>query len=154
MENQSGHHSKILGTDRGGEYVSNEFINFCKTHGIQKQFTAWYTPQQKGIAERKNRTIMEMARSMLAAKHLPNEYWGEAVATAVYIMNRCPTKSVKNKVPQEAWTGMNHSVSHLKVFGCVAYAHIPYELRRKPDKKGQKCIFVACSEDTKPIQVV
>ena len=58
---------------------------------------------------------MEMARSMLAAKHLSNEYWGEAVATAVYIMNRCPTKSVKNKVPQEPWTGMNHSVSHLKV---------------------------------------
>ena len=57
---------------------------------------------------------MEMARSMLAAKHLPNEYWGEVVATAVYIMNRCPTKSVKNKVPQEAWTGINHSVSHLK----------------------------------------
>ena len=78
-----------------------------------------------------------MARNMLEAKHLPNEYWGEAVATAVYIMNRCPTKSVKNKVPQEAWTCMNHSVSHLKFFSCVAYAHIPDELRRKPDKKGQ-----------------
>ena len=56
---------------------------------------------------------MDMARSMIAAKHLPNEYWGEAVATTIYIMNRCPTKSVKNKFPQEAWTGMNHSVSHL-----------------------------------------
>ena len=64
------------------------------------------------VVERKNITIMEMARSMMAAKYLPNEYWGEAVATAVYIMNRCPTKSVKNKVPQEAWTCMNHSVSH------------------------------------------
>ena len=64
-------------------------------------------------------------------------------------MNRCPTKSVKNKFPQEAWTGMNHSVSHLKVFGCVAYAHIPDELRKKLDKKGQKCIFVGYSEDTK-----
>ena len=72
---------------------------------------------------------------MLAAKHLPNKYWCEAVA-AVYIMNLCPTKSAKNKVPQEAWTGMNHSVSHFKVFGCVAYAHIPDELRRKLDKKG------------------
>ena len=57
-----------------------------------------------------------MARSMLEAKHFPNEYWDEAVATVVYIMNRCPTKSVKNKAPQEAWTGMNHSVSHLKFF--------------------------------------
>ena len=100
MENQSGYHTKILRTDRGGEYVSNEFLNFCKTHGIQKQLTARYTPQQNnGIAERKNRTIMEMARNMLVAKHLLNEYWGEVVTTAVYIMNRCPIKSVKNKVP-------------------------------------------------------
>ena len=59
-------------------------MNFCKTHDIQKQFTTQYTPQRNGIAERKNRTIMEMARSMLAAKHFPNEYWGEAVTTAVY----------------------------------------------------------------------
>ena len=64
-------------------------------------------------------------------------------------MNRCPKKSVKNKVSEEAWTCMNHSVSHLKVFGCVAYAHIPDELRRKLDKKGQKCILVSYSEDTK-----
>ena len=94
VENQSWHRIKILKTNRGGEYVSNEFLNFCKTHGIQKQFTTRYTPQQNGIAERNNITIMEMARIMLEAKHLPNEYWGEAVATAVYIMNRCPTKSV------------------------------------------------------------
>ena len=98
---------------------------------------------------RKNRTIMEMARSMLAAKHLLDEYWGEAVATVVYIMNLCLTKSVKNKVPQEAWTCMNHSVSQLKFFGCVAYAHVPNELRKKLEKKGHKCIFVGYSEDTK-----
>ena len=149
MENQSGHRIKILRINRGGEYVSNEFLNFCKTHGIQKHLTAWYTPQQNGITERKNRTIMEMARSMLVAKHLSNEYWGEAITTAIYIMNRCSTKSVKNKVPQEAWTGMNHSVSHLKVFCWVAYAHVPDELRRKLDKKAQKCIFVGYSKDTK-----
>ena len=64
-------------------------------------------------------------------------------------MNRCPTKSAKNKIPQEAWTGMNHSVSHLTFFGCVAYAHVPNELRKKLDKKGQKCIFVGYSKDAK-----
>ena len=95
-----------------------------------------YTRQQNAIVERKNRTIMEMVHNMIVAKHLPNEYWGEVVATAIYIMNWCLTKSVKNKIPQEAWTGMNHSVSHLKVFGCVAYAHVPDELRKKLDKKG------------------
>ena len=67
----------------------------------------------------------------------------------VYIMNRCPTKSVNNKVPQEAWTGMNHSVSHLKIFGCVAYAHVPDEMRKQLDNKTHKCIFVSYSEDTK-----
>ena len=92
---------------------------------------------------------MEMARSMLVAKHFPNEYWGEVVTTVAYIMNPCSTKSVKKKVPQESCTCMNHSVSHLKVFGCVAYAHVPYELRKKLDNKGQKCIFDAYSEDTK-----
>ena len=80
---------------------------------------------------------------MLAAKHSPNEYWVEAVRTVVYIMNRCQTKSVKNKVAQEAWIGMNHSVSHLKKNYCVAYSHVPDELRKKLDKKGQKCIFVS-----------
>ena len=63
-------------------------------------------------------------------------------------MNRCLTNIVKNKVPKEAWTSMNHN-SQLKVFGCVAYAQVPDELRRKLYKKGQKCIFVSYSEDTK-----
>ena len=86
---------------------------------------------------------------MMETKNLSNEYWVEAATTTVYIMNRCPTKSVKNKIPKEAWTCMNHSVSHLKVFGCVTYAHVLDELRKKLDKKGQKCIFVGYSEDTK-----
>ena len=64
-------------------------------------------------------------------------------------MNRCQTKSVKNKVPQESWIGMNHSVSHLIFFHCVAYARVIDELRKKLDKKGQKCIFVGYSEYTK-----
>jgi hypothetical protein len=64
-------------------------------------------------------------------------------------MNKCPTKSVKNIVPQEAWTGMKHNVAHLKVFGCVSYTHVPDELRKKLEKKGQKCIFVGYSEEIK-----
>eukprot|EP00253_Pinus_taeda_P033405 PITA_33405 len=94
VEKQSGHYIKVLRTDRGGEYISNDFLRFCREHGIHKQFTTRYTLQQNGVAERNNRTIMEMARSMLKAKHLPNDYWVEAVAYATYILNRCPTKSV------------------------------------------------------------
>ena len=74
MEKQSGYNIKVLRTDKGGEYVSNDFQNFCKTHGIQNHFTARYTPQQNGVAEIKNITIMEMACNMMEAKHFSNEY--------------------------------------------------------------------------------
>jgi len=102
VEKLSGYYIKVLRTDRGSEYVSRDFQNFCKVHGIYKQFTTRYTPQHNGVTKRNNHTIMEMARNMLASKNLSNEFWAEAIATAVYIMNICPTKSVKNKFPQEA----------------------------------------------------
>ena len=79
---------------------------------------------------------------MTTTKHFPNEYWAEAVATVVYIMNWFPTKSVKNKVPQEAWVGMNHNVSHLNFFGCVAYAHVPHELRKKLRHEGKNLFLL------------
>eukprot|EP00253_Pinus_taeda_P008560 PITA_08560 len=101
------------------------------------------------VRERKNRTIMEMARSMLKEKHLPNDYWAEVVACATYILNRCPTKSVQNIVPEEAWSGRNHSVTHMRVFGCVGYAHVPDELRKKFDSNGEECIFVGYSDESK-----
>jgi hypothetical protein len=151
VEKKSGYYIKVLRTESGGEYVSRKFNNFFKFHGIYKQFIARYTPQQNGAAERKNRTIMEMVRSMLATQHLSIEYLVEAVSNSVYIMNRCLTKNVKNNVPQESWTGMKHNVVHLKVFGFVAYAHVSDELRKKIDNKGQKCIFVGYSEDVKII---
>eukprot|EP00253_Pinus_taeda_P036044 PITA_36044 len=149
MRTQSGLHIKVLKTDRGGEYISKEFLRFCREKWIHKQFTARYTPQQNGVAERKNRTIMDMARSMLKAKHLPNDYWAEAVNCAAYILNRCPIKAVMNKVPEEAWSGRKQGVTHMKVFGCVAYAHIPDRLRRKLDSKGEKRIFIGYSEESK-----
>lgn len=149
VENQSGLHIKVLRTDRGGEYISKEFLRFCRENGIQKQFTARYTPQKNGVAEKKNRTIMDMARSMLKEKHLPNEYRVEAVNCAAYILNRCPTKAVMNRVPKEAWSGRKQGVTHMKVFGCVAYAHIPDQLRKKLDSKVEKCIFIGYSEESK-----
>ena len=84
--------------------------------------TAPYTPEQNGVAERKNRTVVEMARSLLKGKHLPNQFWAEAVATAVYLLNISPTKAVMNRTPFEAWYGMKPSVRHLRIFCCIAYA--------------------------------
>eukprot|EP00253_Pinus_taeda_P020270 PITA_20270 len=102
VENQIGQRIKVLRTDRGGEYISKEFLRFCREDGIHKQFTVRYTPEQNGVAKRKNRNIMDMVSSMLKAKHLPNDYWAEAINCAAYILNRCPTKVVMNKVSEEA----------------------------------------------------
>ena len=85
---------------------------------------------------------MEMACIMMVVKHFPNEYCAKAVVALVYIMNLCRTKSMKSKFSQEAWECMNHSVSHLKVFGCVGYAHVPDEVRKKLDKKGQNLFLL------------
>jgi hypothetical protein len=101
------------------------------------------------VAERKNITIHEMARSMLKAKGLSNEFWGEAVATAIYLLNRCSTKGVCNMIPQEAWSKKIPSVEHLRVFGCGEFSHIPKERRQKWDDKGEKCVFIGYSEQSK-----
>jgi hypothetical protein len=92
---------------------------------------------------------MNMARSMLREKNLSNDYWDEVVACSVYILNRSPTTSVKDKVPQEAWSGTKLNVSHFKIFGCIAFAHIPEELRKKLDNRSEKCIFIGYSEQSK-----
>ena len=83
-----------------------------------------------------------MARSLLKAKKLPKQYWAEAVSCAMYLLNCCPTRSLQAVTPEEAWSGHKPSVTHLRVFGCVAYAKIPDARRTKLDDKSEKCIFV------------
>ncbi|CAL0316802.1 unnamed protein product [Lupinus luteus] len=106
------------------------------------EIVAPYTPQRNSTAERVNRTVMNMARSMLKTKKLPKNLWAEAVATAAYILNRCPTKRLKDKTPEEAWSGIKPNVKHLRIFGSFCYKHTPYEKRKKLDDKGVKLIFV------------
>jgi transposase InsO family protein len=148
-ENQSEAKIKVLRTDRGGEFESKEFRMFVTDQGIQRQLTTSYTPQQNGVAEWNNRTIVEMARSMLKAKNLKDSLWAKAVHTAVYLLNRCPMKAVSKKTPEEAWTGQKPSVQHLRVFGCIAYSHIPDEKRMKLDAKSRKCLFIGYSTESK-----
>ncbi|KAL0426868.1 UNVERIFIED_CONTAM: Retrovirus-related Pol polyprotein from transposon TNT 1-94 [Sesamum latifolium] len=148
-ERESSFLIKILRTDRGGEFLYNLFLDYCKENGIKRQLTVSYTPQQNGLAERKNRTIVEMARSMLKGKGVPNLYWAEAVHTAVYILNWSPTKAVRNKTPFEAWYKKKPVVDHFKIFGCIAYAPIPSQKREKFDDKGQKLVFVGYSDESK-----
>jgi hypothetical protein len=101
------------------------------------------------VAERKNQTIMNMARTLLKEKSLSNTFWAEEVACLVYLPNRSPTTSLNMKFPQEAWSGTKVNVAHLRTFGCIAYTHIPSELRKKLDDRSEKCIFTRYSETSK-----
>ncbi|XP_058000540.1 uncharacterized protein LOC110654465 [Hevea brasiliensis] len=103
VEKQSGQCIKALRTDRGGEFLSKEFNHFCEENGICRELMAPYTLEKNGVAERKNHTIVEMARSLLKGKGLPNQHWAEAIATVVYLLNISPTKVVLNQTPYEAW---------------------------------------------------
>jgi hypothetical protein len=146
VEKETGTCILAVRTDRGGEFTSQEFINFCEIHG---QLTAAYTPQQNGVVERKNRTIMNMVRSMLFAKQIPKTFWAEAANWSVHVLNRCPTLAVKNKTPEEAWSGIKPSVDHFRVFGCVSHVHVPDSRRVKLDAKSLKCILLGVSEESK-----
>jgi transposase InsO family protein len=138
----------VIRSDRGGEYVNENLTKFFKKEGITPQFTVPYTPQQNGVAERKNRYLVEMARTMLIDSKLPTKYWGEAVNTANYLQNILPTRT-ETATPYERWEGVQPSVNHLKQFGCRAYSVIPTEKRRKLDAKAIKLTFVGYAEGTK-----
>ncbi|MCH92472.1 retrovirus-related pol polyprotein from transposon tnt 1-94 [Trifolium medium] len=129
--------------------MSEVFNKFCIDQGIKRQLTTAYTPQQNGVSERKNRTIMNMVRCMLSDKNVPKKFWPENVKWAVYVLNRSPTMSVKNVTPEEAWSGMKPSVKHFKVFGCLAFVHIPDVQRKKLDNKSIKCVHLGVSEESK-----
>ena len=98
--NDCGQRIETLRTDNGGEYLSTEFKAYLKSKGIRHELTVPHSPEQNGVAERMNRTLMESARSMIAHAGLPNRYWAEAVATVAYVRNRTPTTSIKeDKTP-------------------------------------------------------
>lgn len=101
------------------------------------------------MAERKNRTIMNMVRSMLSRMNIPKVFWLEAVNWSVHILNRSPTLAVKNMTPQEAWTGYKLSIDYFRILGCITYTHVLDEKRSKLDNKGTKCVFLGISEESK-----
>ena len=122
-----------LRTDRGGEFTSRNFQDYCSNNGIRRHLTAPYTPQQNGVVERRNRTLMEMTRNMLKAMNVPNYMWGEAVRHATYLINRVPTRALKNQTPYESFKGRKPSIGHIRVFGCLAYAKLDASLLKKLD---------------------
>jgi hypothetical protein len=122
---------------------------FCSDHGIKRQLTAAYTPQQNGVAERKNRTLMDMVRSMIAGRNVPKVFWPEAVKWATHVMNRSPTLSVNDITPEEAWSGEKPAVHYFRIFGCLAFVHVPDSQRIKMDNKSIKCVHLGVSDESK-----
>ena len=83
--------------------------------------------------------VIDMVRCILKVKNMSKSFWVEAVSYAIYLLNRCPTRNVLEKTPEEVWSGRRPFVGHLRVFGCIAYSYIPDQLRKKLDDEGEKC---------------
>ncbi|KAJ9542704.1 hypothetical protein OSB04_029210 [Centaurea solstitialis] len=145
VQNQLDRKIKFLRSDRGGEYLSQEFGNHLIECGIVSQLTPPYTPQMNGVSKRSNRTLLDMVRSMMCRSTLLVPFWGHALKTAAHILNRVPTKSVE-KTPYELWKGKKPKMSFLKIWGCEVYVKRPTSEKLKP--KSDKCFFVGYPKTT------
>jgi hypothetical protein len=153
IQNLSKRKIKILRLDNGGEYTSKEFVNFCKDVGIKRELTTPYNPQQNGVAEQKNRTILEAVKTMIHDQDLPMCLWAEAAMAVVYVQNRLSHSAIGLKTPKEMFIGKKPEVSHLKIFGFPLFIHIPKEKRKKLDLSGKKEIFVGNYEVSKAFRI-
>ena len=144
VERETERKLKCLRSDNGGEYTSDEFKLYCSYHRIRHVKIVHGTPQHNGIAKRMNRTIIENVRCMLKMSDLPKTFQAEAVQTAVYLINRSP--SILD-ILERAWKGSDPTYSHLRVFGCKAYMHVPKEQRSKLDSKTTPCVFVGYGDE-------
>jgi len=148
-EKQTGQRIKKLRTDNGREYLSNAFKDFLRSEGISHQLSVEYTPQQNGVAERKNRTLVEMARCMMLQGNLPQSLWAEAVNAATYIRNRCATKSLNGETPFEAWSKRTPYVGFFRIIGSKAIVLNKAQGKGKFQPKGDEYVLVGYSEESK-----
>ncbi|KAG9450482.1 hypothetical protein H6P81_010447 [Aristolochia fimbriata] len=140
---------KCVRTDNGGEFTGGVFKDFCKNEGIVRYFTTPGTPQQNGVAERMNKTLLERARCMRLLEELPKVFRAEAVNTTCYIINRSPSTAIELKTLEEVWTGMPVDYSNLRIFGCAAYVHVQDNHRSKLDPKSKYFIFLGYQKGVK-----
>ena len=120
VERQLGKQKQTLRYDRGGKYLSDQFQAYLVEREILTQLTAPGTPQQNGVAERRNRTLLDMVWSMMSYTTLPTSFWGHALQTACYILNQVLSKSVET-TPYELWEGKKPILSHLRIWGSLAH---------------------------------
>ncbi|GKA80948.1 retrotransposon protein, putative, ty1-copia subclass [Tanacetum coccineum] len=151
VENQLGKKIKAIRSDRGGEYPSHKFVNHMKSCGIVSQLTPPYTPQHNEVSERRNRTLLDMIRSMMNLTTLSKSFWGYALETTTRILNMVSTKKVDRK-PYEIWHGKAPKLSYLRVWGCYPKEMIEAsESHRLLKMSGSdKGIEIIQEEDTQP----
>jgi hypothetical protein len=153
IKNLSERKINMLRSDNGGEYSSKEFVNFCKDVGIKRELTTPYNPQQNGVAKRKNRTIMEVMKTMIHDQDLPMCLWAEETMTTIYLQKLLSHSALGFNTPEEMLIGKKPEVSHLKIFGCPVFIHIPKEKRNKMEPSGKKGIFVGYCEVSKAFSI-
>ncbi|KAL0330748.1 UNVERIFIED_CONTAM: Retrovirus-related Pol polyprotein from transposon TNT 1-94 [Sesamum angustifolium] len=146
VENQTGQRLKALRTDNGLEFCNQNFSDLCKEFGIKRHKTTPYTPQQNGVAERMNRTLLNKVRCLLISSGLPKIFWGEALLTAAYLINRSPSVPLSGKIPECIWTDSDVNLSSLRIFGCSAFALSHGD---KLDPRSQKCVFIGYPDGVK-----
>ncbi|GJS83983.1 putative ribonuclease H-like domain-containing protein [Tanacetum coccineum] len=153
IENQINHKVKIIRCDNGTEFKNNDMNQFCGMKGIKREFSVARTPQQNGVAERKNRTLIEAARTMLADSLLPTTFWAEAVSTACYVQNRVLVTKPHNKTPYELLHGRPPSISFMRPFGCPVTILNTLDPLGKFDEKADEGFFVGYSINSKAFRV-
>jgi len=121
VENEKSFKIVSIRSEHSGEFQNEKFEHFCEKHGINHNFSAPRTPQQNGVVERKNRSLEELARTMLNENSLPKYFWADVVNTACYVLNRVLIRPILKKTPYELFKGRRLVLSHLKLFGCKCF---------------------------------
>ena len=141
---------QALRSDNGGEYLSNDFRSFLADNGIRHQLTVAYTPQQNGVAERMNRTLLNLVRSMLHHKSMPKHFWAESLSTATYVLNRVTSRSLPpDETPHHRWYGSAPNLSHLRVFGAQCWYVLPKHKVKKLDARTRPALMMGYAAQSK-----
>jgi transposase InsO family protein len=153
VEAECGCKLRVLRPDNGGEFTAAKFTLYYVDEGVQRHYSAPYSPQQNGVVEQRNQTVVGMAWALLKQRGMPAVFWGEAVVTVVYILNRSPINALNGRTSYETWHGHKPAVSHLRVFGCLAFAkelgHIG-----KLDDRSTPGVFIGYAEGSKAYRIL
>jgi hypothetical protein len=148
-ETQIGKTLKAVRSDRGGDFMSKDFKEFCDEHGIKREYTIPRTPQQNGVVERQIRTVQEMAKSMMNEKNNGQTYWVEAIHTTVHVLNKAHLRPQSDKTPYELWFGRPASIKHFQVLGSKCYIKNNDENLSKYDDRVDEGIFLGYATNSK-----